>query len=493
MTESYSRATRHTLRGTFWSFLGEGLALPTGFVVVVFLTRRLGPAGYGFYTLSAVLIAWLEASIASLFARTTIKLISEAENWKPIGANLTRMHFLTGCALAGLLLCLANPIAALMGEPLIADYVRLFALDLPIFSLVLAHKYILIGIGGFRQRALASTGRYTTRLVLMVLLVELGLSVPGAILGNIGASVIELAIYRYYIRPGLIGGFRFPVRRFMEYSIPLFTYGMSVQIFERLDLFALTMLGGSATAAGIYGAAQNVSIIPPGILVLSFSPILLSTINRLLFDQDVRSAKDMGAQAMRAVIALLPFAAGAAGAASEITLFAYGPAYSSAAPVLAILVFGALAMVFVSVASNILTAGGKPVWAFALVGPLVPLAVIGHLLMIPRFGAIGAATVTTTCAIAAALASVFAIHRLWRLLPSAATLLRSLAVSAIIYAISAFWVTQSVLLLLKLSIMAVVIMLLYWLLGETNPRQMWSLIAALLPKGMATSVKENRW
>jgi O-antigen/teichoic acid export membrane protein len=492
MTESFSQAARHTLKGTLWSFLGEGLALPTGFLVVVFLTRRLGPAGYGLYTLAAVLIAWTEASIASLFARTTVKLVSEAENWKPIGANLTRMHFLMGCALAGLLFLLATPLAALMGEPLIADYVRLFALDVPLFSLVLAHKYILIGVGGFRQRALASGGRYTTRLVLIAFLVELGLSVPGAILGNIGATVAELAVCRYFIRPGLSGGSHFPLRRFMEYSIPLFSYGMSMQIFEKLDLFALTALGGSVAAAGIYGAAQNLSIIPPGILVLSFSPLLLSTINRLLVDKHDRSAKDMGGQAQRAVIALLPFAAMAAGAASEITVLVYGPAYSSAAPVLAILVFGALAMAFISVSSNILTAAGKPVWAFALGGPLVPLAVIGHLVMIPRFGAIGAASVTTCCAVLAALASAFATYRLWGILPTAKALLGSLMVSGVVYAITASWSAPGILLLLKLTVMTCAILFFYLFLGETSLRQMATNLGIVPPRVTGEPEKENR-
>ena len=492
MAESFSQAARHTLKDTLWSLLGEGLALPTGFLIVVFLTRRLGPAGYGLYTLTWLLIAWIEASIGSLFARTTVKLVSEAEDWKPIGANLTRMHFLMGCALAGLLFLLATPIAALMGEPLIADYVRLFALDIPLYALVLAHKYILIGVGGFRQRALSSAGRYTTRLLLITLLVELGLSVPGAILGNIGASVVELAVCRYFIRPGLLGGSRFPMRRFIEYSIPLFSYGMSIQIFEKMDLLALTVLGGSVAAAGIYGAAQNLSIIPPGILVLSFSPLLLSTINRLLIDKHDRSAKDMGGQSMGAVIALLPFAAMAAGAASEITVFVYGPAYSSAAPVLAILVFGALAMAFVSVSSNILTAGGKPVWAFALVGPLVPLAIVGHLVMIPRFGAIGAASVTTGCAMLGALASAFATYRLWQILPTAKALLRSLMVSGVVYVIAVFWSAPGILLLLKLTVMTFAVLLFYLFLGEVNPRQMATNLGIMPSRVTIEREKENR-
>jgi hypothetical protein len=47
-----------------------------------------------------------------------------------------------------------------------------------------AQRYVLIGTGGFRQRALMSAGRNFARLILIVLLVELGFSVIGALLGR---------------------------------------------------------------------------------------------------------------------------------------------------------------------------------------------------------------------------------------------------------------------------------------------------------------------
>jgi O-antigen/teichoic acid export membrane protein len=52
------------------------------------------------------------------------------------------------------------------------------------------------------------------------------------------------------------------------------------------------------------------------------------------------------------------------------------------------LIFGAVALVMISVAMAIATAAGKPRWTLILTGPLVLLAVIGHLLLIPRFGAV---------------------------------------------------------------------------------------------------------
>lgn len=490
MREGISQASRHTLDGTVWVFLCEALALPTGFLVVVLLTRRLGPAGYGLYTLAAVLIAWVEATVGALFHRTTIKLVGEAEDWQPVGVSLTQLHLLTGCVLAGLLIGLATPIATLMGEPIIADYLSLFALDVPIFALVLAHKYILVGLGRFRQRALTSAGRYLARLMLIALLVELGFSVTGAILGNIGATVVELLFCRWYIRPALFRRARLSLRRFLEYSVPLSLFGMSLNILGKMDLLALMALGGTATVAGLYAAAQNLSTVPPGILAVSFAPLLLSTLNRLLKEGQERSAKDMGVQAMRVIVALLPFAAMAAGASKEITLMVYGPAYAHAAPLLAVLSTGAVPLVFISVSAAMLTAGGKPTWALALAGPLVPLAAVGYLGLIPWLGALGAAIGTTLCAILGALAGVVAIHRLWGILPPAGTVLRSLLISGVAFALTACWPTTGILLVVKLLVVVFIIFLSYLLLGETHLGELSWLLGLFRPErpqgGMGT-------
>jgi len=474
-----------------WVTLSEGLALPTGFLIIVFLTRKLGPADYGLYTLAAVLVIWIESSIGALFARTTIKLVSEAEDWKPIGASLNLMHLVVGCGAACLLWLTANPIAALMGEPAMAEYLRLFALDIPLFALILAHKCILIGLACFRQRAFTSACRFLARLMFILVLVELGLSVSGAILGNIAASLVELAICRYYIRPAFLMRARFPMRRFREYAVPLFLFSVSIQICDKADLFALMAMSNTAAVAGIYGVAQNLSTVPPAILAISFSPLLLSTLNRLVSGGNERSAKDMGCQAMRAIIAFLPFAAMVSGAAGEITDLIFGPDYASAAPLLAILIFGALALVFISVSSAILTAGDKPWWAFALAGPLAPLAAIGYLIMIPRFGAIGASLVTTFCGMLGALASAFVVYRMWRILPPARTLVRSLVVSVIVYALAALCPSPGILVVLKLSIIALTVLLLYVLLGELSAAETSLLRGLVFPRAIAARDKED--
>ena len=48
--------------GASWSLAAEALSVPSGLLTVAFLTRALGPSGYGRYALAASLIVFLEGS-----------------------------------------------------------------------------------------------------------------------------------------------------------------------------------------------------------------------------------------------------------------------------------------------------------------------------------------------------------------------------------------------------------------------------------------------
>lgn len=461
---------RHLADGTVRSLLAEALILPTGLITVAFLTRRLGPQAFGLFTLAAAVVAWIEWSINAVFSRATIKLVGEVEDWRPVGSTVMRLQLATSGGATVLVWLLAGYLAALFAEPVLATYLRLFALDIPFFTLARVHRQILIGIGEFQRPALATAGRWIGRLVLIVVLVELGLSVQGAILGSIGASIVELAIGRVYVRPSFSDRASLPPRRVWDYAVPLSLFALSLRLFDRLDLFALKVMGGTAVQAGIYGAAQNLSLLP-GIFALSLSPLLLSELGRTLRAGDGASARAMGRNAMRLVIGLLPFAGLIAGAAPEIVSLVFGVMFLPAAPLLSLLIFAALAFAMISVATAILTAAGKPGWSFAVAGPLPPLALVGHLLLIPRLGAIGAALVATVTAGLGALGAVAAVYRLWRVLPPVWTLYRSLLVCGCVYALAVFWPAQGLMVVLKLSLAGFMIGLFYFFLGEFTPRE----------------------
>jgi O-antigen/teichoic acid export membrane protein len=472
-----------------WILLAEALFIPTGLLTAAFLTRRLGPHGYGLFTLAVTLVSSAEWCVPSLFSRATIKLISEAQDWRPIGATILRLYLIAGGSVALLLYLLVIPCATLLHEPDLASALRLFVFDVPLFCLAQAHRSILIGIGGFRQKALASAGRWIARPCLIVLLVELGFSITGAILGSMGALLVELAISRSYVRPRLLYATHVPTRQLWHYSVPLFLSALSVTCCNRLDLFALKVLGGTTAQVGIYGAAQNLSLLAH-LFAWSVTPSLLATLSRLLHTGELSLAREVGRNAMRGVLLLLPIAGIVTGAASEIVGLTFGPLFLSAVPLLSLLIFAAWASVMSSVALAILTAAGKPGLTFTLTGPLVFVAAAGHYLLIPWLGAIGAAMVTAGCMSLGAGASLLTVYYLWSILPSLGTLWRSMLVSGGAYALAAFWPTPGLLLLVKLPVIGCLGVLVFLVLGEFDAKEI-SLARSVLGRSTTTKRAPN--
>ena len=70
---------REAARGALGVFLAEALILPSGFVTAMYLTRRLGPANYGLFSVAASAAASVAWTASSLFARATVKFVSEAQ------------------------------------------------------------------------------------------------------------------------------------------------------------------------------------------------------------------------------------------------------------------------------------------------------------------------------------------------------------------------------------------------------------------------------
>jgi O-antigen/teichoic acid export membrane protein len=466
-------AGRRALSGSAWVLVAEGLAVPTGLLTVAVAARQLGPDLYGLFALAATIVAWVEWGLASGFARAGVRLVSEADDWRPAGTALVQQQFAVSLAATLIVWLLAEPVAAQLGEPVLSRYLRLFALDIPLFGLAQAHRGILVGLGHFGQRATASAGRWTARALLIVVLLELGFSVEGAIIGSLGASLVELAIARWSVRPPLLmaPGVGYSLQQVLSDTGPLFVLGLGLRVLEKLDLVVLKVLGGSADQAGIYAAAQNLTI-GPGLVALAASPILLATINRLVHGGSPDQARAIGRGALRLMILLAPFAAIGAAASPEVAVLLYGSAFEAAGPLAAILMLGAAALAAFSLVISVLISAGRVDWSLGMVVGMLLVALAGHLVAIPRWGPQGAAVVTSLVTSLGALSGGLAIHRVWAVRPPAASVVRAAILAAAAFAVTLAWSTPGLEVILKLTAMVVVVGLAYVGCGEFSATEL---------------------
>lgn len=467
-----------TVIGTL-QFLGaQAAALALGFGVSILLTRALGPEHYGLYSVAIAVVMWIEQSIASVFYQPSIKFLAEATQWRQVASALIRAQFAISVAAALTLVILAAPLAAWLRSPDLTPHLRLLALSIPITGLARGHQTALIGRGAFGRSTLPSFLYWIMRLLLVLALLQIGLSVGAGIWSWIGAATVELFVFRLLVRPPLLQRSTFPLRTLVSYSAPLFLNSMALRLLTQVDLLLVQARAG-AVAAGWYSAAQNLTLIPLGFLAAALSSPLLATLSRLRGQQH-QAADTIATQAVRFLLCLIPLAGLVAGAAAQTVQLIYGATYLPASPMLAWLMLAALALCVVTVSGVLLTAAGKPGWTLPLTAPLLPAAALAHWVLIPRYGAASAAVVTAAAATLSALGCLAAVTQVWRIRLPRRTAARSTLIAAAAFGLARVWPLTGVALLLKLAFLAAATVLAFVVLGEFSIEDMQRLRALSL-------------
>jgi len=463
--------------GTITLFMASAISLPTGIVTAAYLTDRFGAEGYGMFAVVVALVAWFELCSTQFFARPTVKLIAESDHWRRDASAIQRAQLTIALAAAGLLLLLAPAIARALGSDAHADALRLLAIDIPIYALAQNHAAILIGRGDYNKRAALVAVRWLARMVLIVAFVGAGWGLTGALLGCIGASLAELIGARLLAPLPLLA--RAPGLRLTAYVVPITLHTLGFELFKRLDLIAVESVG-AAGDAGYYAAAQNLTIVPT-LFAMSLSPLLLSALARTMRAGDPDAARALARGALRVIALLLPLAGAAAALSDAVVRLIYGDDFAPAAPIMAILIFGALAITLHSAAAAILLAADRPGWVFALNAPLAPLAFMLQWLLVPRWGAVGAAGISTVLACAAVVVMLIAVRRTWGVGVPTPTWIRAGVLCVGAYAVCALVPTTGAALLLALVGVTVVIVVGYTVSEEITPPE-WAFARSLLPR-----------
>jgi O-antigen/teichoic acid export membrane protein len=451
--------------GTARVFLAEALIVPTGLLTVALLTRHLGPSDYGRYTLAVTFVLWLEWGFSAPFARAAVRLVGGAAEWGPMAALVVRVQFVVGVLTALALWVTAPIVARTLDEPALSSLLRLFSLDLPLFALAQAHQQVLIALGHFRVRALLSAARWIVRLVLIASAVAFGLSVRGIVMAVVSTTAIEVALARRFVRPQLFGRVEVPVRQMFDYAVPLLLSALCLRVFDRIDVVLLKFFGRTSAEVGMYGAAQNLTLVT-GLFSLSFSPILLSTLAQAVRAGDMTHARQIARDSMKIGLLLLPVAAIVAASARDIVALVFGTQYLASTAVFQWLIFAGVASVTISIVVAVLTGGSRPFWTLYAVAPLPVIAIIAHAWAIPRFGPVGAAMVTTLCGCGGAMLGFVAVYRLWQVTPPATSALRSVILAAGGALAASSWPSPGVLVIVKLAVLGLGVLVLLLVSGE---------------------------
>jgi O-antigen/teichoic acid export membrane protein len=438
VTETRVNPQERLFGGTLLVLAAEALAFPAGLIATILLTHYLLPADYGALALALASVAWLEWTVVTLFARAAWKLTAEADDWRAVAKPVVRVFLTTGLLVGVCVFAAAELAARMLNVPQLAPLLRILALEIPVFATAHAYRAVLIGRGLHGSRAAVSAGRWIARAILIAAGTLLGFSLNGIAALIVVATCVELALARS--RAGSVrhadparsdhATVHITAGQLLAFAAPLAVSAICLRLIERMDIFALRVLGGSLENVAAYGIAQNLAL-GPALFGTAFVPAVVAAFSYRAARGDAAGARQLGSEALRAGFLVLALTLLAAGAAPGLIALLFGARYAAAAPLFALLIVGAGGSLLTALASAVLVGAGKLPWTVKLTAPLLLLAALGHMVLVPRYGALGAAIVTASTALIGATASCAATRVLVGMPIPFATLFRSVGLGGL--------------------------------------------------------------
>ena len=473
---------RNVARGALLGIAGQAWHLVTAFLLYAFLARRLGPALFGQWRVVLSVLVWFEIVINAGLVKVATKAITEAPE-KRAGAERASYagQMLLAIGAFVLVQVLAGPIASLLSDPLLAPYLRIAALDIPLYGLFLIASAVVLGEQRFERQAVSWIIYATAKFVAIAVLVAVGFSVQGALIGNALSSVVGfVAVFMPWRRRD---GSRREIGRLTRWMLVATVPFLSVSLLEGLvqstDLWFVSALVGNGLLVGLYASA-SVLAETPMFLMTGLNRVLFPSVARAGAEGDPRLAGHYAVQGVRTALIVTVFGVAVAASSGRLVLeLVYSRAYVGAFVPLVILVLAAVGRTVRAACAEVLMAtnrGPLAVWslAAAFVLEVLLLAVLA-----PRFGLTGAAVGSAAAALAAGAAAAFLIRASLGVRPLL-TLVRCTAAAAVVGVALAYLTPDApVALFATLPLAAAVYVVLLRVVGEIDADDVASIRAAI--------------
>lgn len=317
-----------------WLAAAEALRLAAGAAIAVFLAHRVGTAAFGAWTLAIAVtgypLALVEAGLTWIGTREIARDRSAA-------ASLVRTIVPIRLALAGAGIAAVAGFTFALEEPSIDTRVVLMA-SLSLATIALTLDWVFYGLERPSVAAAATVTRSIAFAVATFLVIERPTQIWIVPLLQAGAELVAAAqLWFVYVRrgDGSPPSTRVPARDLLQQSSPL----ALAQLMRAISTWSsVTIVGlvSTAAAAGAFGAAQRLSQLAAGFIVLYFYGYL-PLISRAV-GEGPDAVRALVTRSLRlSALATIPLAVAMMALARPMTEMVFGPGYEDAAPVLRIL------------------------------------------------------------------------------------------------------------------------------------------------------------
>lgn len=361
------------LAGSASLLLARMVMLACGLAIFIYLSRALGPAGYGTYGLAVAISRWSSLVMVAVAGGATIPLVAGHKLGDRFAITILRITLGTGVLLASSISLGAPWLAQTLKAPELTLPLQIIALDVPLAGLASVHSQVLTARSQYQLSAGLMAGYWISRISLSWLLVQAGTGILGAATALPLASLIYAMAGHYLSRVPLWSRQAMPVRELLTYNRMRTASSLLNGILSNVDMLAVQWWSGSAHITGLYAAAKNMALLP-AMVFTSGQSVILSTLSRSYGQGKADLTDRLGHQYLRTCLYL----GGLIIVLGTLTLkgigVILGPSYGEAGPIAVILIAGVGWQLLSASASVTITARGERGTMVPTLATLTPLA-----------------------------------------------------------------------------------------------------------------------
>ncbi|TKJ41564.1 hypothetical protein CEE37_03085 [candidate division LCP-89 bacterium B3_LCP] len=397
--------------GTIYLLAAQSVFLVSGYVMHIVLGRHLGPAEYGLFGVVLYAAAIIRTFVSSGFPMAVAKFVSAVpERAESIFRKSFSFQLLLAVIISLTFFIFAPNIARLLGDDALIPLFQVIS-PIPIFF---GTFFLVIQYYNGLRRYLTQSGwltiSYILRAALAIGLAVAGFHVFGAVVGIVLASaVVSIAIL--ITRKKSSSAEKFAPSELIYFSAPLIISSISHAFLMDLDLMFVKRLVPDAASTGYYTSAKALAQAIP-FAFFALSGALYPAVSRAYSANNMQKLKNYIEQANRLLIAVvLPLIAIITIESDSILVLFFGGQYLPGAAILRWLIISFSLLAIFIIHKTVITGCGYPKISSFLTISLLPFNVILLLVLIPRYGFIGAAVASTITFSSGVLMSTLVLYR----------------------------------------------------------------------------------
>jgi stage V sporulation protein B len=416
--------------GALYLSIASLIFMASGYLINIFLGRHLGPTAYGTYGVLTSLMTVLNIVQLTGPPQAVSKLVAERnKSTENVLASGLQVQLFVTITIAAIFILLAPVLAEIFNDSQFEGYIRAIALIFPFYGLFALYNGYYNGLQKFKIQAYMYALYSISKLIFVVVL-ALKFGIYGAIAGFVIAPVITLFL-----------GFRFPrtknttyKRKIIFFSLPLIGFAVFTTLQLSIDIFSLKTLVANNKVIGYYVAAQNIALIPY-IAMSSLGQVLFPSVSKFLGAGQMEDARQIIGNSLRyLLLLLLPMATALYATAPSLIHLLFGTKYLPAAEPLRILLVGYVLLTIFTMLANVLNGAGRAKSSMIIAACGVLVGFLGCIILIPHYGANGAAFGTLIGAIISAKLSILLTYKIFKFQFSYSSLFKAIVASALILA-----------------------------------------------------------